>query len=165
MSDHLEFLRIALKEAQKCTPTSTAFCVGCVLVYRSSDIDPVVISTSYSRELAGNTHAEANALCKLRSLSQQELSRLTSNDLSHAEILALSDVYTTMEPCSIRTSGLAPCADALIAARVKRCFIGVSEPDDFVQCEGAKNLTEAGIEVIWIKGLEEESLKVARRGH
>lgn len=80
-------------------------------------------------------------------------------------ILAHTDVYTTMEPCSVRTSGLAPCADALIAARVRRCFIGVGEPDDFVNCEGAQKLKNAGIEVIWVKGMEEECLKVARRGH
>ncbi|KAE9409654.1 cytidine deaminase-like protein, partial [Gymnopus androsaceus JB14] len=164
----LQFLRLALEEAEKCTPTPTAFCVGCIIVSRLKGSEPVIISTGYSRELDGNTHAEANALSKFRSLSQQELqSKFTSEStaLSHAEILASADVYTTMEPCSVRTSGLAPCADAIIAARVKRCFIGVGEPDDFVLCEGAKKLTEAGIEVVWVKGLEEESLKVARKGH
>ena len=74
-------------------------------------------------------------------------------------------LYTTMEPCSIRTSGLAPCADALIAAKIRRCFIGVGEPDDFVNCEGAQKLKNAGVEVIWINGLEKECLEVARTGH
>ena len=69
-----------------------------------------------------------------------------------------------MEPCSIRTSGLAPCADAVIAAGIKRCFIGVGEPDDFVNCEGARKLKEAGVEVIWLAGLEKECLEVARMG-
>ncbi|KAF9075221.1 diaminohydroxyphosphoribosylamino-pyrimidine deaminase, partial [Rhodocollybia butyracea] len=163
--EHLQFLRIALEEAEKCIPTPTAFCVGCVLVSRIGD-DPIMMSTGFSRELAGNTHAEANALAKFRSLPHNELSKFSlTKSLSHADILASADVYTTMEPCSVRTSGLAPCADALIDARVKRCFIGVGEPDDFVKCEGAEKLTNAGIEVVWIKGLEEESLKVARRGH
>ena len=78
------------------------------------------------------------------------------------DILARTDVYTTMEPCSVRLSGGAPCADALIAAKVPRCFIGVGEPDDFVVCVGAQKLKDAGVEVIWLKGLENECLNVAR---
>ena len=62
------------------------------------------------------------------------------------------------------TSGLSPCADAIIAARIKRCFIGVGEPDDFVKCEGAQKLKDAGVEVIWLSGLEKECLEVARMG-
>ena len=56
----------------------------------------------------------------------------------------------------MRTSGLAPCADALVAAKIKRCIIGVGEPDDFVKCEGAQRLIDAGVEVVWVKGIEEE---------
>ena len=72
--------------------------------------------------------------------------------------------FFSQEPCSIRTSGLAPCADALILAKVRRCFIGVAEPDDFVECQGAQRLNNAGIEVLWIKGMEQECLHEARRG-
>lgn len=137
----------------------SAFCVGCVLVF-----DDVVVATGYSRELPGNTHAEANALTKLETMSQSELENLfPSKKIGMEELLASLDVYTTLEPCSIRTSGLAPCADALIAAKIQRCIIGVGEPDDFVNCEGAQKLIAAGIEVIWFKGLEEECLRAARR--
>ncbi|KZT26521.1 cytidine deaminase-like protein [Neolentinus lepideus HHB14362 ss-1] len=167
----MEFLMQALEEAKKCQPTVTAFCVGCILVARwpSTEGKPVILARGYSRELPGNTHAEANALAKARALGQEELSTLfkyaNSDGLDVDSILKCTDVYTTMEPCSVRTSGLAPCADALISAKVRRCFIGVGEPDDFVKCEGAGKLKEAGIEVIWLKGSEEECLKVARRGH
>ncbi|KAH9951461.1 cytidine deaminase-like protein, partial [Amylocystis lapponica] len=118
-----------------------------------------ILARGYSRELPGNTHAEANALTKARNLSQEQLRHLVDELLAHA------DIYSTMEPCSVRTSGLAPCADAVVAAKLRRCFIGVGEPDDFVQCEGARKMQEAGIEVIWLKGLEKECLEVARRGH
>lgn len=151
---HVGFLRLALEEAKKCEPTPTAFCVGCVITSSSGADKETILSTGYSRELSGNTHAEANALAKLHSSSE-----------SANEVLRNASVYTTMEPCSIRTSGLAPCADALIAAKVKRCFIGVGEPADFVTCEGATKLKDAGIEVIWLDGLESECLEVARRGH
>jgi pyrimidine deaminase RibD-like protein len=165
-SDHITFMHKALEEAQKCTPTPTAFCVGCVIVLRQPN-SPALLSTGYSRELLGNTHAEANALAKARALKPHQLQTLlaTSEAISIEDALASSDVYTTLEPCSVRTSGLSPCADALIAAKVKRCFIGVGEPDDFVICEGAQKLKDAGIQVIWLKGLETECLQEARRGH
>ncbi|KDQ60953.1 hypothetical protein JAAARDRAFT_31948 [Jaapia argillacea MUCL 33604] len=165
---HLDFLRLSLAEAGKCIPKPGAFCVGCVLVARwpTYSSDPIVLTRGYSREIEGNTHAEANALEKLRQLPPSELNNIVPSldPPSIAELLTHADVYTTMEPCSVRTSGLAPCADALIAAKVKRCFIGVGEPDDFVVCEGAKKLQDAGVEVIWLKGLEKECLEAARRG-
>jgi len=171
---HTRLLRLALDEARKCEPTPTAFCVGCVLALpRDSNDDLLILSTGFSRELPGNTHAEANALAKARALSPEELSALVRKwrpDGDHPsptidDVLRSADVYTTMEPCSVRTSGLAPCASTLIEAGVGRCFIGVGEPADFVMCEGAMKLKEAGIEVIWMKGLEKECLEVARRGH
>lgn len=129
----------------------------------------MILAKGYSRELAGNTHAEANALTKARGLSHEQLSEqfptsaVTGTTID--DVLKHTDVYTTLEPCSVRTSGLTPCADALVASKVPRCFIGVGEPDDFVQCEGAQKLREAGCQVIWVKGLEEECLAAARRGH
>lgn len=145
----------------------------------------IVISTGYSRELPGNTHAEANALHKAKhlppppTLSKTSISTSGNNNKDYIKtdyltsypveptlpisaLLRTADVYTTLEPCSVRTSGLAPCSKALIDAGIKRCFIGAPEPPDFVQCEGAKELVDAGIEVVWLKGLEEQCLKVAR---
>lgn len=168
---HLDLLRLALIEANRCEPTPTAFCVGCVLaIHPSESGKPVILSSGYSRELRGNTHAEANALAKLRALTPAEFSKQlasfdTTSEMTVDELLRQADVYTTMEPCSVRTSGLAPCADALITAGIRRCFIGVGEPDDFVQCEGARKLKDAGIEVIWLRGMEDECLAAARRGH
>jgi pyrimidine deaminase RibD-like protein len=161
-------IHLALAEARKCESSPTAFSVGCVLaVAPADDSEPIILSTGYSRELPGNTHAEANALAKLNALTPSQLQSLFPGNTPPRidEILARVDVYTTMEPCSVRTSGLAPCADGLIAAGVRRCFIGVGEPPDFVKCEGAQKLKDAGIEVIWVAGLEEECLEVARRGH
>jgi pyrimidine deaminase RibD-like protein len=164
---HLRFMQAALAEARKCIPSPTAFCVGCVIVVNWHQEQPSVVSAGYSRELSGNTHAEANALAKARALSSAELKMILgiSDEISIEEVLASSDVYTTLEPCSVRTSGLAPCADALIAARVRRCFIGVGEPDDFVVCEGAGKLKDAGIEVVWLPDMQNECLQEARRGH
>ncbi|OCH93415.1 cytidine deaminase-like protein [Obba rivulosa] len=167
---HITLIRLALDEARKCEPTPTAFCVGCVLVLPSDSGPGVILARGFSRELPGNTHAEANALTKAHQLSQSQLHDLLPSvpaqmHIDVDDILTRADIYTTMEPCSVRTSGLAPCADAIIAAKLRRCYIGVGEPDDFVNCEGARKLVDAGIEVHWIKGLEEDCLRQARRGH
>ena len=78
------------------------------------------------------------------------------------DVLRMTDVYTTMGPCSFRISGLVPCADALIKADIKRHIIGTSEPDDFVHCESAQQLIAARKEVVWLKDMEEECPSVAR---
>jgi pyrimidine deaminase RibD-like protein len=170
-SEHLAFMKVALDEAEKCIPTPTAFCVGCVIVVpiRSTTgvEEKVILSTGYSRELVGNTHAEANALAKAQELSSAELEKNfpegIPSDGGVRRLLEEADVYTTLEPCSVRTSGLPACADALVGAQVRRCYIGVAEPDDFVICEGAERLKRGGIEVIWLKGLEQQCLDAARR--
>lgn len=170
-SEQLAFMKIALDEANKCTPAPTAFCVGCVIVVpvRSATgvEEKVVLSTGYSRELNGNTHAEANALAKAQGLTSAELRKFFPEGIPSegavGGLLKEAEVYTTLEPCSIRTSGLPACADALVGARVRRCYIGVAEPDDFVICEGAEKLKKSGIEVVWLKGLGKECLEAARR--
>lgn len=163
-----QMMELALKEAEKCEVKEGAFSVGCVLVTHLPESTPVIIAAGYSRELPGNTHAEANALEKARALSKEQIGEKLSvkeEDVpSMDEILRHTHLYTTLEPCSIRTSGLAPCSDALVAAGIARCVVGVGEPDDYVQCEGAKKLTDAGINVVWLKGFEKECIAAARKG-
>ncbi|TIA81394.1 hypothetical protein E3P98_02074 [Wallemia ichthyophaga] len=147
------FISLALAEAAKCPVVSGAFSVGCVLVHNHS-----VISTGFSRELQGNTHAEANAIDKLEDRS----------------ILPHVDLYTTLEPCTVRTSGLHPCTATIIQKGIKRVFIGASEPPDFVVCEGVNQLRQAAIDVIFVDStsytkstgriLGEDCLAAARRG-
>jgi diaminohydroxyphosphoribosylaminopyrimidine deaminase / 5-amino-6-(5-phosphoribosylamino)uracil reductase len=55
-------------------------------------------------------------------------------------------VYVTLEPCSHH--GLTPpCADALVAAGVRRVVIGVEDPDPQVAGRGIARLRSAGVEV------------------
>ena len=88
----------ALDEARKAVPVPTAFCVGCVLVARLPGQDPVILATGFSRELPGNTHAEANALEKARETPSDSLPTSTRG-YSLQDLLSLTDVYTTLEPC------------------------------------------------------------------
>jgi pyrimidine deaminase RibD-like protein len=147
------YLKQALNEAQKCIPTPTAYCVGCVVVDPSTQ---TILSMGFSRELPGNTHAEECAIAKLK---------VTMND---RELKGL-DLYTTMEPCSERLSGNKPCTDRILESEglIGRVVLGVREPDTFVKCVAVEKLLAHGIVVVRNddEGLEQECLGVARRGH
>lgn len=76
----------------------------------------------------------------------------------HAEIVALDaaraagadpgggTVVVTLEPCS-HQGRTGPCADALLAAGVARCIVGVADPDPNVAGRGLDRLRSAGVEV------------------
>jgi len=72
----------------------------------------------------------------------------------HAEIFALREagaqargatLYTTLEPCA-HTGRTGPCADAIIAAGVRRVVAAMIDPDAQVRGTGITRLRAAGIE-------------------
>ncbi len=78
----------------------------------------------------------------------------------HAEVVALDAaraaggpdgargavVYVTLEPCA-HTGRTGPCAEALVAAGVRRVVVGVTDPDPLVAGAGLAHLRDAGIAV------------------
>lgn len=76
----------------------------------------------------------------------------------HAEIVALdaaraagaelagASMVVTLEPCS-HQGRTGPCADALLAAGVARCAVGVPDPDPNVAGRGVERLRAAGVDV------------------
>lgn len=85
----------------------------------------------------------------------------------HAEAVALRDageravgatVYTNLEPCCHHGKN-PPCADALIAAGVKRVVSSISDPNPKVNSGGIEKLREAGIDVE-IGLLEDEAREI-----
>ncbi|KAG2734651.1 hypothetical protein G9P44_002657 [Scheffersomyces stipitis] len=146
---HRKFMELSLEMANKCDETQTQYNVGAVLVNRGK-----VLATGHSRELPGNTHAEQCALEKY------------FEETGKREIPKGTEIYTTMEPCTLRLSGNIPCADRIIGTTIKTCFVGIVEPDTFVKNNSCSaKFAENGIEYIHIPGYEEECLKIATKGH
>ncbi|KAJ1984488.1 hypothetical protein H4R34_000635 [Dimargaris verticillata] len=143
------FLEKAIAEAEKSAPVPSAYCVGAVLV--GPEPNPQVLSTGFSRELPGNTHAEECALQKLRD------NPLHSPD-EIAALLKQATMYTTMEPCSKRLSGNRTCTARILEAGIPRVVLGVKEPANFVQCEGVQLLQDGGVQVVYVPGLEERCM-------
>lgn len=170
--DDLLYLRQALDLARKSPAKPTNFRVGALLVsFPDNDASLAeVLSTGYTLELEGNTHAEQCALAKLaaqRSLAESELCQILTSE-------ANVTLYTTLEPCSIRLSGNTPCVQRIIATRnpsgsvggIRKVIFGAKEPGTFVKdSESCRIMSEAGIEWEYVDGLRDEILAVAKEGH
>jgi tRNA pseudouridine32 synthase / 2,5-diamino-6-(5-phospho-D-ribitylamino)-pyrimidin-4(3H)-one deaminase len=146
-----KYMSLAIEEAKKSEPTETAFCVGALLVNGGK-----VLSTGYSRELQGNTHAEQCALDKYFDKFNTEY------------VPPGTELYTTMEPCSLRLSGNEPCLDRVLKqnGNISSVFVGVMEPETFVKKNVSYDkLTAANINYIKVDGFEEEAVAIAAKGH
>ena len=161
--DHKGYMRLALSLAEKSPPKPTNFRVGAVLVDESEN---TILSTGYTMELSGNTHAEQCCLQKLATAHGRQVEEV-------ADLLPTGKViYTTMEPCGKRLSGNLPCVDRILGTKsgvnggIRTVYLGVQEPETFVgQNTGRIKLENAGIQCVHVAGLEDDILKVATAGH
>lgn len=173
-SPHITYLRECISLAEKSPPRPTNFRVGAILVSRSENnsglTDDRILSTGYTMELAGNTHAEQCCLSNyaaVHSIPDERVGEVLPDEPGRKLVM-----YVTMEPCGKRLSGNLPCVKRLIATRsgkrrgIQKVYFGVKEPGTFVgQSEGCQMLTEAGVEWQLVSGLERDILAVAFAGH
>ena len=125
-----------------------------------------ILSTGYTLELPGNTHAEQCCLEKFASMHGRSVEHV-------GDILPIKTaIYTTMEPCNKRLSGNLPCVDRILNTRtgsnkgIQTVYLGVQEPETFVgQNTGKTRLEAGGIKCVHVTGLEDDILKVATAGH
>lgn len=113
----------ALTLAQKARGhTSPNPLVGAVIVKNGR-----IIGEGFHKK-AGTPHAEVHAI----ESAQEDISGAT--------------MYVTLEPCS-HIGKTPPCADLLIAKRIKKVFVALEDPNPLVKGRGISRLREAGIEV------------------
>ena len=121
--DHEAYMRYALDLARKSPPQPTNFCVGAVLIDHHTG---EILSTGYTLELEGNTHAEQCAIAKLLMANGFEVTRggeySASDEMDlvtkFAEEGVVLSIYTTMEPCAKRNSGIRSCVKKIGRAHV-----------------------------------------------
>ncbi|KAI5304203.1 hypothetical protein KEM56_006743 [Ascosphaera pollenicola] len=200
---HLAYIRRCLDLARLSPPKPTNFRVGSILLYRqpkpssqsknksktktkssetstsipavaSDTYEDTILSTGYTLELEGNTHAEQCCLAKYGAgadAATKASATTTTTTTGDGETI----MYVTMEPCGKRLSGNEPCAKRIAATRssssasslrIDKVYFGVKEPGTFVrQSIGCKLLDEAGVDWELVQGLEREILSVATEGH
>ncbi|MFF8968564.1 dihydrofolate reductase family protein [Streptomyces sp. NPDC014995] len=134
------WLALACELAAACPPSRTAFSVGAVVVAA----DGTELARGHSRE-AGDpvVHAEEAALAKIDPGDPR---------------LATATVYTSLEPCTHRSSRPTPCARLVLDAGVPRVVTAWREPDTFVtDADGTGLLTAAGVDVVVLPEYEERA--------
>jgi pyrimidine deaminase RibD-like protein len=159
VSDHKGYMEYALEQALLSPPSPTKFCVGAVLVDADKN---EILSTGYSLELPGNTHAEQCCFIKVAQKHNLPEERI-------GEVLPENTVlYTTMEPCNERLSGNRTCVERILRLNgaIKVVYIGIKEPETFIgENAGRKRLEDAGIAVTFVEGMQDRILEVSTAGH
>ncbi|GAB2532851.1 bifunctional diaminohydroxyphosphoribosylaminopyrimidine deaminase/5-amino-6-(5-phosphoribosylamino)uracil reductase RibD [Spirosoma aerophilum] len=105
--------------------------VGCVITHEPMGGSPRIIGEGW-HERYGEWHAEVNAVRSVRA--------------EDTHLLAEATVYVTLEPCS-HWGKTPPCADLLIANKVKRVVCCNDDPNPLVAGQGFAKLKAAGIAV------------------
>lgn len=123
----LRFLRQAIAESRRCTPSATSYCVGAVVVAADGRV-----FTGRTHESSPTHHAEQEAIAKA---------------LAAGAPLCGAEMFSSMEPCSRRASEPESCTQLLLRHGFCRAVFALYEPDRFVACRGALTLREGGVEV------------------
>lgn len=137
---HATFMRRALELAElgkgSVSPNPM---VGCVIVH-----DNKIIGEGYHKKW-GEAHAEVNAIA---SIADQSL-------------LSESTIYVTLEPCA-HFGKTPPCADLIIAKKIKHVVIACLDPYEKVSGKGMQKLIQSGADVK-VGTLESEAQELNKR--
>jgi len=112
--------------------------VGAVIVHNDQ-----IIGEGYHRQY-GEAHAEVNALASVKDES----------------LLTEATMYVSLEPCA-HQGKTPPCADLIIARKIPRVVVAVTDPNPHVAGKGIDRMRAHGIEVI-VGMLEEEARELNR---
>lgn len=133
----------AIEASRQSPPCATAYRVGAVIVTRDGRT-----FTGCTHEHSATHHAEQEAVIKA---------------LAAGAELRGASIYSSMEPCSRRSSEPESCTQLIIRHGFAHVAFALFEPDRFVvDCRGAQTLREAGIDVRAYPELGDEVLAVNR---
>ncbi len=113
--------------------------VGCVVVH-----DGKIIGEGWHQKYGG-PHAEVNAI----------------NSVKDKSLLSQSTVYVNLEPCS-HFGKTPPCADMLIAERVRKVVVANVDSNPLVGGKGIAKLKAAGIETV-VGVLDQQACELNKR--
>lgn len=119
-------MNLAVQQARLCKGKTTDPYVGAVALVNGGGR-----TLAFRGELKAGEHAEYTLL----------------EGKLHAETLAGSTVFTTLEPCTARGPNKVPCVHRLIERKVARVVIGMLDPDQRITGRGILELRRAGIAV------------------
>lgn len=134
--EDMKYLRLAIAESRNCIPSSTSYCVGAVVVTQNGQV-----FTGFTHESSATHHAEQEAIAKA---------------LEAGVELRGASIYSSMEPCSKRSSEPESCTELILRHGFAHVAFALYEPDRFVQCRGALTLREQGVDVRAYPSLAEE---------
>ena len=121
------FLAEAIAQGRLCVPCATSYCVGAVVVLPDGRS-----FAGYTHETSPTHHAEQEAVRKA---------------LDAGADLRGATIYSSMEPCSQRSSEPESCTQLILRHGFARVVFAAYEPSCFVCCRGARMLREAGVDV------------------
>lgn len=130
-------LKHAIDLAGRCPSSDTAFSVGAVI----ATSDGTVLGEGWSRKSDPHEHAEEAALSAVRA--------------DDKDLLRQATIYTSLEPCSIRSSRPVTCTQHILDTGIPRVVYAWREPSTFVDCVGAETLETAGCTVIQVSDLSD----------
>lgn len=113
--------------------------VGAVIVYNNK-----IIGEGWHKKY-GAPHAEVYAI----------------ESVKNKDLLSQSTLYVNLEPCA-HFGKTPPCANLIIAHKIPRVVIGMSDPNPLVAGKGIELLRNAGIEVV-LDVLKEDASKLNKR--
>lgn len=139
-SNDVELMQRVVEISRRSPQRASCYRVGAIIKTKSGEI-----FEGYTLETSPTHHAEQAALHKA---------------LQAGADVEGATIYSSMEPCSQRSSEPESCSQLIIRHKMSRALFALYEPSHFVECHGAENLRRAGVEVVQMAQFADEVVRI-----